>query len=143
MTKPNERLRDTGLLIIRLGFGLGFAWFHGLPKLRGGPEAWARNGAAMQNIGIHFGFELWGAVAMAAEFGGGICIALGLFFRPAAGALAFTMVVATINHIVTAQGSPSHAAKNAFLFVGLALIGAGRYSLDHLIAMRRSRAQVE
>lgn len=35
--KGFERYLDLGLLIVRLGFGLGFFWFYGLPKLRGGP----------------------------------------------------------------------------------------------------------
>jgi hypothetical protein len=33
-----DRYRDVGLLIARLGFGLGFVWYHGLPKLMGGME---------------------------------------------------------------------------------------------------------
>ncbi len=138
MPSDNERLRDIGLLIIRVGFGLGFNWFHGWPKLQGGVQGWERNGQAMRNFGITFGYEWWGAAAMLAEFVGGICIALGLFFRPAAAALAFTMFVATTNHIVTGQGSPANAMKNAFLFVGLPFIGPGRYSIDHLLASRRS-----
>ena len=136
----SEKFRDVGLLIVRLGFGLGFAWFHGLPKLRGGAERWTGSGEAMRNFGVDFGHEWWGAAAMAAEFFGGICIALGLFFRPAALLLAFTMMVAATNHIVTGQGTPAHAFKNAFLFGGLIFVGPGRYSLDHLVAVWRSKA---
>jgi putative oxidoreductase len=139
MIRNSEKTLDAGLLVLRLGFGLAFAWFHGLPKLQGGPEGWARTGQAMSNLGITFGYEFWGALAMAAEFFGALCFALGLFFRPAALALAFTMVIASTQHIVTGQGSPAHALKNAFVFAGMFLVGPGRYSLDHLIATRRGR----
>ena len=64
---------------------------------------------------------------------------LGLFFRPAALALAFVIVVATTHYIVTGQGTPAHACKNAWLFVGLILVGPGRYILGHLLASRAER----
>lgn len=131
---------DLGLLIIRLGFGLGFFWFHGFPKLRGGAERWSGTGGAMESFGIEFGHELWGLAAAIAEAVGGLLIAAGLFFRPAALAILVVMVVATTNHIVTGRGSPGHAFKNAWLFAGLFLIGPGRYSLDHLIARRYGKS---
>jgi hypothetical protein len=45
-----DRYRDLGLLILRVGFGLAFVWYHGYPKLAGGPEMWARIGDALWNI---------------------------------------------------------------------------------------------
>lgn len=133
-----ERYRDAGLLVARLGFGLGFFWFHGLPKLTGGPERWEAIGGAMGNFGIHFAPELWGFLAAFSEGVGGLLIAAGLFFRPAALAIALVMIVAATNHIVSGRGSPAHAFKNAWLFAGFVLIGPGRYSLDHLLARRRT-----
>jgi putative oxidoreductase len=129
-----ERHRDTGLLIARLGFGLGFFWYHGLPKLRGGPERWRSTGDALTHFGIDWGAEWWGLAAALAESLGAILITLGFFFRPAAVALMIVMVVATTNHFVTGQGSPAHSLKNAFLFAGLLFIGPGRYSIDALLS---------
>lgn len=136
--KALERYRDHGLLILRLGFGLGYFWFHGLPKLRGGPERWTGYGEAMEHLGISFLPTLWGFAVALAEGVGGPLIAAGLFFRPAAAALAFAMFVATVNHIATGRGSPAHAFKNTWLFVGLFFVGPGRFSLDHWLAGRRA-----
>jgi putative oxidoreductase len=135
-----DRYRDEGLLVARLGFGLGFTWFHGLPKLMGGSERWAGTGDAIANFGIPFGFQWFGLAAGLAEGVGGLFIALGFLFRPTALAIMTVMIVATTNHFVTGQGTPAHAFKNAWLFAGLFLIGPGRYSVDYLITRRGSRA---
>lgn len=136
-----ERYRDHGLLILRLGVGLGFFWFHGLTKLRGGPETWEGTGGAMGNLGITFAPAFWGFLAAAAESIGGILFAVGLFFRPVTLALAAVMFVATVMHYATGRGTPAHSFKNFFFFVGLLAVGPGRFSLDHLIARRRARRE--
>lgn len=131
--KALEKYRDVGLLILRLGFGLGFVYFHGWGKLMGGPERWAQNGAAMSSLGIGFGHTFFGFMAAFSESIGGLLFAAGLFFRPVSALLCFTMLVATANHIVTDRGSPAHSLKNAMLFLGAIFIGPGKYSLDYLI----------
>jgi putative oxidoreductase len=132
-----ERYRDVGLLIVRLGFGLGFLFYHGWGKLTGGPERWAQVGGAMENLGIGFGHTFFGFMAAFSESIGGLLIAAGLFFRPVCALLWFTMVVAAINHYASGRGSPAHSAKNAFLFLGLIFIGPGKYSLDAMINRKR------
>jgi putative oxidoreductase len=134
-----ERYLDEGLLIARLGFGLGFVWYHGLPKLQGGMERLAGTGRAMESLGIRAGAEWFGLAAAMAETLGGLFLAIGFLFRPAALAIAIVMFVATVNHIVTGQGTPAHSFKNFWVLLGLFIIGPGRYSADHLIIQRRNR----
>jgi putative oxidoreductase len=132
-----DRYRDEGLLILRLGFGLGFAWFHGLPKLMGGMTRMSGTGRAMESLGIAAAPEWFGLAAALAETVGGVFLAVGFLFRPAALVIGFVMLVATVNHYSTGQGTPAHSFKNTFVLLGLVLIGPGRYSVDHVIAERR------
>lgn len=132
-----EKYRDAGLLVVRLGFGLGFLFYHGWGKLTGGPERWAGVGSAIENLGIGFGHTFFGFMAAFSESIGGLLIALGLFFRPVCALLWFTMVVAAINHYASDRGSPAHAMKNSFLFLGLLFVGPGKYSLDAMINQKR------
>jgi putative oxidoreductase len=132
------RYRDLGLLLLRLGVGLGFIYFHGWAKLSGGPERWAGIGSAVELFGIGFGHTLFGFLAAFSESVGGLLIALGLFFRPAAALLLTTMIVATTRHIVTGQGTPAHAFKNAWVFLGILFVGPGKYSVDDWWRRRRT-----
>ena len=104
-----------------------------------GPETWAGLGGAMGLFGVRFAPEFWGLCAALAESAGGLCFVLGLFFRPACLALAFTMAVAFNMHF--GKGDPfkvySHALEAGFVFAGMFLVGAGRYSLDGRLATRR------
>jgi putative oxidoreductase len=131
-----DKYRDLGLLIVRLGFGLGFIYFHGWGKITGGPEAWANYGAAMENFGIGFGHTFFGLMAALTESVVALMFAAGLFFRPACLLLASVMFVAATQHFLTGRGTPAHAFKNLFLFVGMALVGPGKYSLDALLGKK-------
>lgn len=122
---------DIGLLIIRLGLGIMFI-MHGYPKLTGGPEMWEKIGGAMGNVGINFAPVFWGFLAALAEAGGGLLFALGLFFRPAAFAMAFTMLIAALVHLKGEDGlmGASHAIEVGIVFFGFIFIGPGKYSVD-------------
>lgn len=122
--------RDRGLLLLRVGIGLMFM-AHGWPKLSGGPGVWTRLGGAMATFGIDFAPAAWGLLAAVSEFGGGLLLATGLFFRHASAALLATMLVAASMHL--GRGDPfsktSHSIEAAILFASLLWIGPGRHVL--------------
>lgn len=130
----NSKLTDWSILIIRIGIGAMFA-MHGYPKITGGIEDWTGLGEAMGNLGIHFLPAFWGFCASVSEFGGGILFALGIFFRPAAFLLFFTMFVAAYAHISGGDGisQASHAIEAGSVFLGLLLTGPGKFALAKLI----------
>ena len=132
-----DRYRDLGLLILRLGFGLAFVWYHGYPKLAGGPEMWTRIGDAVANVGITFGYPAWGLAAAVTETLGGLLFAAGLFFRPVCAAMLGVMVVATIEQMAREMPQPEHAIKNAFVLAGMFLVGPGRFTARALFGRRR------
>lgn len=133
-----SKYQDAGLLVLRLGFGLGFLFFHGWGKLTGGPERWEGLGGALSSFGINFGHTFFGFMAAFSESIGGILLAAGLFYRPIAALLACTMFVAMSRHFITGEGSAGHSFKNLFVLLGLITIGPGKYSLDAWLARRKS-----
>jgi len=134
-----DRYRDLGLLILRLGFGLAFFWYHGYPKLSAGPEGWALTGRAVSNVGITFGYPVWGLAAALAEGVGGLLFAAGLFFRPVCLLMLTVMIVATVEQFGRPNPVPEHALKNAFVLAGMFLVGPGRYNVASLLSRRGRR----
>ena len=128
------KYRDLGLLILRVGFGVAFLWYHGYPKVSGGPPVWTAIGDAMSNIGVTFGYQVWGLMAGLAESVGGLLFTIGLWFRPACLALLVVMVMATIEQLGRPMPAPEHALKNAFVVAGMFLVGPGRYSFDRMFS---------
>ena len=122
---------NLGVLLLRLGIGVSFVC-HGWPKLQAGPELWEPLGGAMAIWGIQFAPTFWGFVGSLAEFGGGLLLALGLFFRPTCIILIIQMIVATSSHLNQGQSFSeySHALEMAILFFCWLFIGPGSYSLD-------------
>jgi putative oxidoreductase len=121
-----EKSRDTGLLLIRLGFGIIMA-MHGWGKVADFPNFAHKNGGTVL-----------AACAVAGEFGGGLGLAVGFLTRIAGLGLAavmwyiaFHIQHAHISQVGTGGGS---AFEYPFLIgvVGLAFFftGAGAYSLD-------------
>lgn len=133
IVKMDPKLVDIGLLIIRLGLGAIFIGHGGL-KLMRGHEEWLWTGQQMKVLGITFFPLFWGLCAVAAELCGGISLILGLFVRLVLPFSAFTMLVAVLYHVNKGDsfGYISHPAALFFVFLGLAVAGAGRYSLDYL-----------
>tara|TARA_R100001163_G_C5061930_1_gene198903 strand:- start:1246 stop:1563 length:318 start_codon:yes stop_codon:yes gene_type:complete len=92
-------------------------------------------GKQMKNLGINWGFILWGILAALAEFGGGISLTLGFGTRFYSLLLAITMLVAVIHHIK--KGDPwgyiSFPLGLMIVFIGLVISGSGPYSIDSII----------
>jgi len=131
-------MEDLGLLIVRLVVGLAFAG-HGAQKLFGwfggyGPKG---TGGWFDSIGMKPGVVM-AVAAGSVEFFGGLLFAAGLFTPVAAVLLALTMVVAIVKvHAPNGFWSTSNGYEfNLVLIaitVGIALTGAGAYSLDALL----------
>jgi putative oxidoreductase len=134
---------DTGFgqLALRIPVGIVFI-AHGAQKLFGAFGGYGLEGTGqwMASIGLNPGF-LMALLAGSAEFFGGIALMLGLLVRPAAVVLAFTMLVAIFAvHI----GNGLFMSNDGYEFglvllaasVSLAISGAGRASIDRIIASK-------
>ncbi|MHB8648020.1 MAG: DoxX family protein [Thermomicrobiales bacterium] len=147
-------LADAGLLLLRLGVGLSLMT-HGYPKLFGGPgkqppaaltkvvggnfpATFERGGIEAFSSGLErMGIPLPQQAAFAAgaaEFGGGLALALGLKTRLVAPVVFINMLVAIRKAHWKAGFHGQGGYEMAFLFaIGaatLALTGPGAYSLD-------------
>lgn len=144
-TQHLKTLFDTtggyGALALRVPVGLILA-AHGAQKLFGWFGGYGLAGTAqwLESIGLAPGL-LMALLAGGAEFFGGLALMLGLLTRPAALVSAFTMLVAIVSvHL----GNGLFLANNGYEFalallaatVALTFQGAGRLSLDGLLARR-------
>lgn len=138
-----ERNKDIGLLILRIGIGISFIFVHGLPKMIGGPERWEKLGGAMGSLGINFAPLFWGFMAAITEFGGGLLLLVGLFTRSTSVFLAFTMLVAAMRHLTAMDpwGRVFHPIEIMVVFIAFIFLGAGKYSIDAMIARKRNRIE--
>ena len=134
LTKPGI---DT--LPIRLGIGVIFI-AHGAQKLFGwfGGYGLEGTGGWMESIGLSPGVVMAG-LAGGIELIGGLLLIIGLLVRPAAFALAITMLVAIFTvHLNNGlfMNNNGYEFGLALLLINLALIfrGAGSHSIDNIIA---------
>ncbi len=132
---------DLGLLVVRVVFGLIITIF-GVGKLLGGGAMLAGIGGSLAKFGITFAPMFWGLLSALTEMLGGLCIFLGVFFRPAAALLFFNMIVATT--FMWGHG-PDFSSYGAFMnyvgtidspltfcvvFLALLFTGPGKYALQ-------------
>lgn len=111
---------NLGFLILRIGIGIMFL-LHGFPKLMGGIQTWEFLGSQMSAVGINFAPVFWGFMAAISESLGGLLLILGLFTRPAAFLMLFTMLIATLMHLTNGDGlkGASHAIELGIVFISL------------------------
>lgn len=135
-TNTPAPLRDLALLIARVGVGVVLL-SHGLDKLDNGFGATADGFAAM---GIPLP-ELAAAYALVAEIGGGALLTLGLL-TPVAGLLVVAQMGGAFwyahrgTEVMSSAGGWELVGVIGFLALVLASTGAGRFSLDQVVADR-------
>ncbi len=125
---------NVATLILRLSFG-GLMLTHGYQKLLNYSNLSEK---FMDFMGL--GSEISLILTIGAELGCAILLLLGLFTRFAAVPLIITMLVATF----LAHGSDPLADKEMALlylsgYFSILLLGAGTFSLDHLIFSNKKR----
>lgn len=125
---------DVGLLLFRAGVG-SMMLVHGIPKLLNFAE---RSASFPDPIGVGHTASL--ALAVFGEVGCSVLLILGAGTRLAAVPFAITMAVAGL---VVHSGDPWDTREKAMFYllagVVLALTGAGRFSVDGLVATRRKK----
>lgn len=130
-----ETLRDVGLLGMRVALALLMIGGHGWPKLAKYGELTTKFSDPL-GVGSHLSLVL----ALGAEIGCSLLLIVGLFTRLAAVPLAFTMIVAAF---VIHANDPWRTQEMAVLylvpFLALIFTGAGRFSVDGLLAARKTR----
>ena len=147
---------DLALLVLRLGFGLGLALAHGLPKLQ---ALLAGDTGFVQGVG-RLGFPnplAFAWMSTLAEVVGGVAVAAGLFTRVFASVEVVNMAVAAFlrHHAhhqllgvaglrvwteeqLKAWGRPELALVYLAGFAALALMGAGAYAVDGVLVGGRA-----
>ncbi|MDF0534828.1 DoxX family protein [Shewanella yunxiaonensis] len=128
-------------LIMRVPVGLTLM-AHGSQKLFGmfGGYGLEGTGQWMASIGLTPGY-LMALLAGSGEFFGGLFLLLGLLLRPAAAVVAFTMLVALFtvhihNGLFMANNGYEYALTLAAIALSLVVSGAGKVSLDNIIARK-------
>lgn len=129
-----ETLGSLGLLILRLSVG-SLMLTHGLPKLLNFSEMLTK---FADPIGL--GVPLSLTLAVGAEVGCSLLLIVGLATRFAAFPLLFTMGVAFfLVHGADPLGEKELSLIYLLTYLSLLFTGPGRFSLDHLIALRLAK----
>jgi uncharacterized membrane protein YphA (DoxX/SURF4 family) len=146
MKYGNPRIRNILLLMVRIWLGYRMAGasyssvidiiFH--PGERAFFEKWFGQE-------LHFPMPLAMAfMAKGAELTGGFFVFLGLFTRPAAALIAFTMSVATITANLGENWNIDGGFTVSYVLFALILFteGSGKFSLDYLLLRRMTSHHV-
>ncbi|WP_412973323.1 DoxX family protein [Glaciecola sp. MF2-115] len=134
---------ETGYAALALRFPIGIIFIaHGAQKLFGWFGGYGLDGTGqwMESIGLAPGV-LMALLAGSAEFFGGVFILLGLLTRPAAIALAGTMIVAIFsahlsNGLFMSNNGYEFGLALLAASVSLAFSGAGKLALDSVISKK-------
>lgn len=128
-----DRVEPLAWPLVRLTAGL-MILPHGIPKLMAGVEATAQMALVRRGIEPAYPLAL-GLITL--ETLGGLCIALGLFTRFWAAAIAIEMVVIVSQHLSGGFGWTNRGYEYPLMWglimLAIALRGGGAYSLDRKI----------
>ena len=128
---PKDLYVSYSLLILRVIASLMMIINHGWNKILAGQEKWNRLGTALTDfIGIDFMSVFFGFMAAFSESIGMVMVIFGIFTRPAAFLLLFTMFVASMNHLVDGK-FPELAIMYLIVMLVLLISGPGKFSLDY------------
>ncbi len=138
LCKDSGKAKDLGLLLLRVGIGLIFIRY-GYFKIVGGPEKWLWLGSKMSHLGITFVPVLWGFIAAASEFIGGIMLVVGLGTRIAAFFMGCVMAVAVVMHFSQGDGFSgyAHALSLLIVFLSIFISGGGACSIEHMFCKKK------
>ena len=130
-----DRLQPLALLVMRLALG-AIMIAHGWQKIA--------NLEMARHIVSGIGAPEWMAfLVIAAEFGGGLLVLLGLLTRPAAASIVIDMTVAILRvHLkngFTGQGNYQFPLACLALAFALIFFGAGPISLDSAFGIRKRK----
>jgi putative oxidoreductase len=131
-TRIQSGVADFGLTLLRVAAGAGLALGHGIHKM----PVKAEFIAGVESLGFPAPVVFAWAAALA-ELAGGSLLALGLFTRPAALFVAFTMGVA---FFLQHADDPFQVKELAMLYgmaaVAFLFMGSGRFALDRIFHRR-------
>ncbi|HET8571019.1 MAG TPA: DoxX family protein [Candidatus Limnocylindria bacterium] len=137
-------MTDLARLIVRLVVG-GLLAGHGAQKLFGWFEGPGQRGTEgmMESMNLHPP-RFWATLAGASEFGGGLLTALGALnpFGPLGIIGAMSMATAKVHWgkpIWAGKGGAELPLTNLASAAALALVGPGKYSIDHALGIRLPR----
>ena len=126
------------LLLLRFIPSIMMIYKHGWNKIISGYEKWNSLGSALTDfIGLEFLNTFFGFMASLSESVGMVFVIVGLFTRPAAFLLLFTMLVASVNHIVDGK-FPELALMYFFVMLVLSISGPGKISLDYHLFSKKN-----
>ena len=125
--------RDSTILLLRLWLG-SMMIYHGWGKVFGNIDGFA---AGVANMGFPMP-ELFAWAAALSEFGGGILLVIGLFTRPAAFFITFTMFIAAfVRHLDDPFGEKELALTYLVIAIAITIAGPGKAALDKVLFARK------
>lgn len=135
----NSFTHDTALLLLRGITGTVFV-YHGAQKLFGSLDGFA---SYLSSLGIPFP-QANAVLAASTEFFGGLALLAGIRVGIVAVPLVITMLVACFAHrsggFAAANGGMEYPLTLAVVISAIGLLGAGRFTLENLIATLRVKS---